>query len=70
MKVLMVIDSIVKGGRERRMLELVKALSKQGYSIYLVSLTNVIEYDYVHKLPIKLEIIERKSKKEIGRAQV
>jgi glycosyltransferase involved in cell wall biosynthesis len=66
MKILMVVDSIVKGGKERRMLELVKALTGPGqdYSIYLVSLTNVVEYDYVHQLPIKLEIIERKSKKD------
>jgi glycosyltransferase involved in cell wall biosynthesis len=66
MKILMVVDSIVKGGKERRMLELVKALTRQGqdYEIYLVSLTNVVEYDYVHQLPIKLEIIERKSKKD------
>jgi glycosyltransferase involved in cell wall biosynthesis len=68
MKILMVVDSIVKGGKERRMLELVKALSKQGqdYEIYLVSLTNVVEYDYVYDLPIKLEIIERKSKKDLS----
>lgn len=66
MRILMVVDSIVKGGKERRMLELVKALTRPGqdYSIYLVSLTNVVEYDYVHDLPIKLEIIERKSKKD------
>ena len=68
MKILMVVDSIVKGGKERRMLELVKALTRPGqdYTIYIVSLTNVVEYDYVHKLPIKLEIIERKSKKDPG----
>jgi glycosyltransferase involved in cell wall biosynthesis len=68
MKILMVVDSIVKGGKERRMLELVKALTLQekGYEIYLVSLTNVVEYDYVHKLPITLEIIERKSKKDLS----
>ncbi len=67
MKILMVVDSIVKGGKERRMLELVKALTKPGqdYKIYLVTLTNVIEYEYVHQLPIKLEIIERKSKKDL-----
>ena len=68
MKILMVIDSIVKGGRERRMLELVKSLTRPGqeHSIYLVALTNVVEYDYVHQLPIKLEIIERKSKKDLS----
>jgi hypothetical protein len=49
MKILMVVDSIVKGGKERRMLELVKALTKPGqdYTIYLVTLTNVVEYEYV-----------------------
>jgi len=68
MKILMVIDSIVKGGRERRMLELVKSLTQPGqdHTIYLVALTNVVEYDYVHQLPIKLEIIERKSKKDLS----
>src|SRR6476620_10712360 len=68
MKILMVIDSIVKGGRERRMLELVKSLTRPGQdqSIYLVSLPNVIEYDYVHKIPIKLEIIEHKRKKDFS----
>jgi glycosyltransferase involved in cell wall biosynthesis len=67
MKILMVVDSIVKGGKERRMLELVKALTKPelNYTIYLVSLTNVVEYDYVYQLPIQLEIIERKSKKDL-----
>src|SRR5258705_9012773 len=66
MKILMVVDSIVKGGKERRMLELVKAMTRPGqdYNIYLVSLTDVVEYDYVHDLPIKLEIIERRSKKD------
>jgi len=68
MKILMVIDSIVKGGRERRMLELVKSLTRPGqdHSIYLVALTNVVEYDYVHQLPIKLEIIQRRSKKDLS----
>src|SRR5215813_12297483 len=68
MKILMVVDSIVKGGKERRMLELVKALTlhEQGYEINIVSLTNVVEYDYIYKLPIKLEIIERKSKKDLS----
>ena len=50
------------------MLELVKALTRPGqdYTICLVTLTNVIEYDYVHELPIQLKIIERKSKKDMS----
>jgi glycosyltransferase involved in cell wall biosynthesis len=67
MKILMVADTIVKGGNERSMVELAKALSspERGFEIYLVSLTNVVEYEYIHQLPIKLEIIERKSKKDV-----
>lgn len=67
MKILMVADTIVKGGNERSMVELAKALSKpeRGFEIYLVSLTNVVEYDYIYELPIKLEIIERRSKKDL-----
>jgi hypothetical protein len=38
MKILMVVDTLIKGGKERRMLELVKELTKPGqdYTIYLV----------------------------------
>ena len=50
------------------MVELIKALTKPGkdFSIYLVSLTDVVEYEYVYELPIKLEIIKRKSKKDLS----
>lgn len=62
MKILMVADSLIKGGRERRMLELIKELKerKEGFDIYLVLLHDIIEYKYVYDLPIKLHIIERK----------
>ncbi len=67
MKILMVINGIKKGGRERRMLELVKDLSiARGFEVYLVSLSDVVEYDYVHELPIKFDIIKKKSDKDIS----
>jgi glycosyltransferase involved in cell wall biosynthesis len=68
MKILMVIDSIPRGGKERRMLELIKGLKIQSdqFDIYLVSLTDTVEYKYVYDLPIKFEIIKRKFKKDFS----
>ncbi len=67
MKILMVIDSLDKGGKERRMLELIKGLikSSDSFEIYLVSLTDKVEYKYVYQLPIRFEILKRKIKKDI-----
>lgn len=67
MKILMIIDSLDKGGKERRMLELIRGLKnhQDDFDIYLVSLTDVVEYQYVYDLPIRFEIIKRKYKKDI-----
>ena len=66
MKILMVIDSLDKGGKERRMLELIKGLKRQGnqFDIYLLSLTDRVEYKYVYDLPIKFEVLRRSFKKD------
>jgi glycosyltransferase involved in cell wall biosynthesis len=66
MKILMVIDSLDKGGKERRMLELINGLIKsgQGFNIYLVLLTDKVEYQYVYDLPIKFEVLRRRFKKD------
>ena len=50
MKILMVIDSLPRGGKEKRMLELIKGLKNQPdrFDIYLVSLTDWVEYEYVY----------------------
>jgi len=68
MKILMVIDSLPRGGKERRMLELIKGLKNQKelFDIYLVSLTDTVEYEYVYELPITFEIIRRKHKKDLS----
>jgi glycosyltransferase involved in cell wall biosynthesis len=64
MKILMVINCLSKGGRERRMLELVKELKDKNrdFDIYLISLSDQIDYKYVYDLPIKFEIIHKKDK--------
>jgi glycosyltransferase involved in cell wall biosynthesis len=66
MKILMVIDSLPRGGKERRMLELIRELTKQPdqFEIYLISLTDRVEYEIVDELPVKLEIIKRKFRKD------
>ncbi|MFI5131262.1 MAG: glycosyltransferase [Chitinophagales bacterium] len=67
MKILMVISCLSKGGRERRMLELIKGLKEKNkdFDIYLVCLDDKIDYQYVYDLPITFEIIKKKSK-DIG----
>ena len=60
----MVIDALGKGGKERRMLELIKGLKaeKNKCEITLVSLTDIVGYDYVYDLPIKFIVLKRRSK--------
>jgi glycosyltransferase involved in cell wall biosynthesis len=66
MKILMVIDSLGKGGKERRMIELIKGLVRAGnhFDIFLVILSENIEYKQVYELPIKMEIVKRKFRKD------
>jgi glycosyltransferase involved in cell wall biosynthesis len=68
MKIMMVIDSLDKGGKERRMLELIKGLKNRNndFEIYLISLSDRIEYEYVYDLPIQFEVIKRKFKKDLS----
>jgi len=67
MKLFIIIDALIKGGTERRMLELVKTLSNdKNFEIYLVSLNDKVDYSYVYDLPIKFEAIERKVKRDIS----
>lgn len=54
----MVINGLQRGGRERRLLELIKGLTKDGYEVYVISLSSVVEYPYVYDLPITFRIME------------
>lgn len=62
----MVNDSLIRGGKERRMLELIKGLkSRQDeFDIYLVSLMDIVEYEYVYDLPITFQVLNIKYKKD------
>ena len=65
MKILLLSDSLIKGGRERRMIELIKGLLKKAdVQMELVLFANVIDYPTIHDLEIPLHILERKPKKD------
>jgi glycosyltransferase involved in cell wall biosynthesis len=68
MKILMVINGLNKGGRERRMLELIKGLKRQNdhFEVYLVSLSDEVAYPYVYDLPITFTILTKKSGKDFS----
>ncbi len=62
MKVLMIIDSLIAGGKERRLVQLLKGFveQKQGeIEVELVILSNRIHYKEVYQLGIKVHVIER-----------
>lgn len=56
MTILFVADNIGGGGKERRMLELIKSLSKDPkYTIILISLTDMgVGYEYMYQFPITI----------------
>ena len=63
MKILFLSDNLIKGGRERRIIELIKSLLKEpDMEIELVIFKNAITYPEIHNLDIKLHVIERKPK--------
>lgn len=60
MKIIFFADSLIAGGQERRMLELIRYLRKHtDYEIALVITENEIFYQYAHELGITIEIIKR-----------
>lgn len=65
LKILLLNNSLVKGGKERRLIELLKGLKqKNDVSMQLVLFSKVIDYPEIHKLDIPLHILERKPKKD------
>ena len=61
----MAIDSLRKGGRERRMIELIKGLKKEHATpIELVTFSSVVAYPEIYDLDMPVHILERKPKKD------
>jgi glycosyltransferase involved in cell wall biosynthesis len=67
MKILFFIDSFPAGGKERRLLELMKGLrKKQGIEFELVIMSNDVHYKEVFDLNIKIHFVIRKTKKDLS----
>lgn len=65
MKILMLIDSLVKGGRERRLIELLKGFAKyDNLEVAIVLFSKKVEYPEVHDLGLPIYYLERKPKKD------
>ncbi|MDF2380608.1 glycosyltransferase family 4 protein [Nostoc ellipsosporum NOK] len=65
MRILMITNTLKKGGKERRMLELIKGLLKadEYCRIMLISLDDIVDYPQVYEMPIRFEtIVKGKSK--------
>lgn len=65
MRILMINDSLRRGGRERRMIELLKGLTEQSdLAIELAFFDVEIAYPEINELGIPIHILERKPKKD------
>ena len=62
MKILMLTDGVARGGKERRMLELIADLGAYApdVEIFLLSFTDRVEYAEVYSLPIRFAIMRRR----------
>ncbi|MCG8580250.1 MAG: glycosyltransferase [Bacteroidales bacterium] len=60
MKILHVADNLVMGGRERRLLELIKGLLRAQHEIVLVLFRDAVHYKEIYDLPIKLVILKKR----------
>lgn len=62
-KISFILDTFAGGGKERRCLQLIQGLNKQGYNnIQVIILDNRIHYKELYKTEIDLNIIDRKNR--------
>jgi len=67
MKIIFFIDSFPAGGKERRLLELMKGLKdKPGVEFELVIMSNDVHYKEIFDLGIKVHFVIRKTKKDFS----
>jgi glycosyltransferase involved in cell wall biosynthesis len=65
MKVLMCIESLDAGGKERRLVELVKGLKSSGIDCQLTLLKNGIHYTDVFETGVNIHVLKRKFAKDL-----
>ncbi len=65
-KVIYVIDSLVRGGKERRLMELLNGFNeKSTVRVMVILLKNLIHYPEIYKLPnVEVKVLKRKIKKD------
>jgi len=65
MNILMVIEGLRKGGKERRLVELLKGLAKdENIRCEIVSLSTIVQYDEIYDIGYKIHLLKRKPKKD------
>lgn len=65
MKILYIIESLSAGGKERRLVELIKGLKDHSdFQCELAVMSNDIHYEYVFKQNIRIHYLIRKWKKD------
>jgi glycosyltransferase involved in cell wall biosynthesis len=63
-KVVFIIDSLSKGGKERRLVELIKSLGEREMDMHLVLLTDIIHFEEIRNANVKIHILKRGIKKD------
>lgn len=66
MKILTITDSFHTGGKERRLIELLKGLNKRGVSCELIVLSDVVQYEELYELDIPIHFLKRTYKKDMS----
>lgn len=64
MRILFIIDSLRKGGKERRLIELMKGLLSRNFTFELILFSDQIEYDHFFELNVNTHVLSRKIKKD------
>ncbi|MEL6589321.1 MAG: glycosyltransferase [Bacteroidota bacterium] len=65
MKIVMLNDALVRGGKERRLIELLKGLKEYpDVSVEMIIFSTKIDYPEIHEICPQLHILERKPKKD------
>ncbi len=66
MKILFITDSLGRGGKERRLVELIKSLKKNQVDLRLIVLYDLIEFEEIYKIGIKIDKIIRSFKFDLS----
>lgn len=65
MKILYIIESLTSGGKERRLVSVIKELiQKENIEIEMIILSNVVHYKEIYNLNIKIHFLKRNIKKD------